>query len=143
MTDQRDAVAAFDVQVQVLEHDERVVGLAHVLHLEHGASALRADREVEMNLLPLCRHLDGHHLLEHLDPTLHLRRLRRLVAKPVDEHLDARHLLVLLALRLAHLFDARFVGHEVIAVVAHVVGERPKREVGDARHHRVQKETVV
>ena len=90
--DERDAVAALDVQVEVAEDDEVAVRLAHVLQLEHRASALAAGREIEVDLLPLGRHLDRHDLLEHLDAALHLRRLRRLIAEPIDEHLDARRL---------------------------------------------------
>ena len=85
----------------------------------------------------------AHHLLELLDPALHLRRFRRLVAEAVDEHLDARDLLVLLALRLAHRLDALVVLGEVAAVVGVVVGQRPQRQVGDPRHHRVEEEAIV
>ena len=90
------------------------VGLARVLQLEHRPAALGARGEVEVDLLALGRHLDRHDLLEHLDPALHLRRLGRLVAEPVDEHPDARDLLVLLALGLAQLLDARLVRDEVV-----------------------------
>jgi hypothetical protein len=47
------------------------------------------------------QHFDRHHLVEHLDTALHLRGLRRLIAEPIDEHLDARDFLVLLAFRLS------------------------------------------
>ena len=43
--DQRDAIAALDVQVEVAEHDEVAVRLAHVLQLEDRASALARRRE--------------------------------------------------------------------------------------------------
>ena len=101
------------------------------------------DGKVEVDLLALGRHLDRHDLLEHLDPALHLRRLGRLVAEAVDEHLDARDLLVLLALGLAQRLDARVVLDQVVAVVADVVGERAQRQVGDARDDRVEEEAVV
>ena len=68
--------------------------------------------------LALRRHLDRHDLLEHLDPALHLRRLGRLVAEAVDEHLDARDFFVLLALGLAQRLDPLVVLDEVAAVVA-------------------------
>ena len=71
-----------------------------------------------MDLLPLGRHFDRHDLLEQLDAALHLRRLGRLIAEAVDEHLDARDFLVLLALRLAQRLDALVVLDEVAAVVA-------------------------
>ena len=141
--DQRDAVAALDVQVEVVEDDEVAVGLARVLQLEHRAAALGAGREVEVDLLALGRHLDRHHLLEHLDPALHLRRLGRLVAEPIDEHLDARDLFVLLALGLAQRLDALVVLDEVAAVVAVVVGQRAQRQIGDARDDGVEEEAIV
>ena len=104
---------------------------------------LRAGREVEVDLLALGRHLDRHDLLEHLDAALHLRRLRRLVAEAVDEHLDARDFFVLLALGLAQRLDARVVLDEVVAVVAEVVGQRAQRQVGDARDDGVEEEAIV
>ena len=76
-----------------------------------------------MDALPLRRHLDRHHLLEQLDAALHLRGLGRLVAEAIDEHLDARDLLVLLALRLAQPFEHRVALLDVLAVVADVVGQ--------------------
>ena len=85
----------------------------------------------------------GHDLLEHLDAALHLRGLRRLIAEAIDEHLDARDFLVLLALGLAQLLDARFVRDEVVAVVADVVGQRAQRQIGDARDDRVEEEAIV
>ena len=143
VADQRDAVAALDVQVQVGEDHELTVGLVHVLQLEHRAAALLAHGEVEADLLPLGRHFDRHHFLEHLDAALHLRSLRRLVAEPIDEHLDAPHFLVLLALRLAHRLDARVMREEVVAVVADVVGQRAQREVGDAGDDGIEEEAIV
>ena len=141
--DQRDAVAALDVQVQVVEDHDIAVGLAAVLDLEHRPAALAAGGKIEMDLLALERHFDRHHLLEHLDPALDLRRLGRLVAEAIDEHLDARDFLVLLALGFPHLLDARLVRDQVGAVVADVVGERAKRQIGDARDHGVEEETIV
>ena len=38
--DERDAIAALDVQVEIVEDDEVAVGLARVLQLEHHAAAL-------------------------------------------------------------------------------------------------------
>ena len=96
-----------------------------------------------MNLLPLRGHLDRHHLLEHLDPALHLRRLGRLVAEAVDEHLDARDFFVLFALGLAHRLDPLVVLGEVAAVVGVVVGQRPQREIGDAGDDGVEKIAIV
>ena len=120
------------------------VRLAGVLAVSSTVRPLFAqDGEVEVDLLALGRHLDRHDLLEHLDAALHLRGLRRLVAEPVDEHLDARDFFVLLALGLAQLLDARLVRDEVVAVVADVVGQRPQRQIGDARDDGVEEEAVV
>ena len=55
----------------------------------------------EVDALALGRDLDRHDLVEHLDPALHLRRLRRLVAEAVDERLHPLDLVVLIALLLA------------------------------------------
>ncbi len=85
----------------------------------------------------------GTDLLEHLDPVLHLRGLRGRVAEPVDEHLDARHLLVLPALRVAQALEALVALDEVLRVVAVVVDERAQVDVGDAVHDGVQEEAVV
>ena len=38
---------------------------------------------------------------------------------------------------------ARFVGDEIAAVVAHVVGQRAQGQVGDPRHDRVEEEPIV
>ena len=97
----------------------------------------------EVDPLALGRHLDRHDLLEQLDPALHLRRLGRLVAEPVDEHLDARDFLVLLALRLAQPLEHRVALLDVLAVVADVVGQLAQVEIGDARDDRVEEVAVV
>ncbi len=127
----------------VPEHDEIAVGLAHVLQLEHRAAALRAGREREVDALALRRDLDRHDLLEQLDAALDLRGLRCLVAEAVDEHLDARDLLVLLALRLPQALEHRVALRDVLAVVADVVGQLAQVEVGDARDDRVEEVAIV
>ena len=101
VADERDAIAALDVQVDVVEHDLVAVRLARVLQLEHHAAALGRGGELEVDALALGRHLEALDLLEHLDAALHLRRLGRLVAEAVDELLDALDLLVLPPLGLA------------------------------------------
>ena len=141
--DQRDAVAALDQQVDAVEDAGRAVGLADALQLEDGAAALGRGREGEADALALRRHLDRHHLLEHLDPALDLRRLGRLVAEPVDEHLDPRDLLVLVALGLAQALEHRVALLDVLAVVADVVGQRAQVEVGDAGDDRVEEVAIV
>ena len=142
-SDQRDPVAALDVQAEIVEHGEVAVRLAGVLQLEDGAAALRARREVEVNGGALGRHVDRHHLFEHLDAALHLRGLGGLVAEPIDEHLDARHLFVLLAFGLAQRFDALVVLDQVAAVIGVVVGQRAQRQIGNAGDHGVEEEAVV
>ena len=97
----------------------------------------------EVHALALGRHLDGDDLLEHLDPALHLRGLRRLVAEPVDEHLDPLDFLVLLLLGLAHPLQPRLALLEVVAVVAGVVGQLPEVHLGDPRDDRVEEVAVV
>ena len=141
--EERDAIAALDVQAQIPEHHQVAVRLSRVLQLDHRAPALRAGGKVEMDFLALGGHFDRNDLLELLDPALHLRRLGRLIAEPIDEHLDARNLLVLLALCLAERLEARLVLHEIVAVVADVVGERAQREIRNPGDDGVEKEPVV
>src|SRR5687768_6368864 len=73
-SDERDAIAALDVEVDVAEDAETVVGLVRMLQLEHGPAALGAVREPEVDALPFGWDLDRHDLLEQLDSALHLRR---------------------------------------------------------------------
>ena len=142
-SDQRDAIAALDQQVQLREDHLLAVRFAHVVQLEHRAPALRAHGKGEMDALALGRRLDRHDFLEHLDAALHLRRLRRLIAEAIDEHLHARDLLVLLALRLAQLVHARVALDDVMRVVAGVIGQLAQVEIGDARDDGVEKEAIV
>ena len=114
-----------------------------MLHFHHGAAALGARGKTEVNPLSFGRYLDRHDLLEHLDPALYLRRLRRLVTKPVDEHLDARDLFVLIAFGLSKLFEHRVALLDVLAVVADVVGQPPQVNVGDPRDDGIEEVTVV
>ena len=142
-TDERDAVAALDMQAEVCEHHHVAVRLPGVCQLQHHPAALAAPREVEVDLLPLGGHFDRHHLLQQLDAALHLGRLRGLIAEPVDEHLDAADLLVLLVLGLPQGFDALVVLEQVAAVVRVVVRQRAERQVSDAGDDGVEKEPVV
>ena len=113
------------------------------LNLEHGAAALGGGGELKADALALGRHVDALDLLEHLDAALHLRRLRRLIAEAADECLDALNLLVLAALGLAQPLEPRVALDQVLRVVAVVVGDRLERQVGDARHDRVEEVAVV
>src|SRR3989442_5193008 len=106
-SDERDAIAALDVQIHVTEDSEIAVRLARVLQLEHRPPALGARRKIEVDRLALGRDFDQDDLFQHLDAALDLRRFGRLVAEPVDEQLHARDFLVLLAFRLAQGLDAR------------------------------------
>jgi hypothetical protein len=119
--DQRNAIATFDVQAQIVEHDEIPVRLAHVLQVEHGPPALRADRERKPDALPFRRHFDGHDFFEQLDPALDLGGFRGLVPEPVDELLDPRDLLVLLAFGLPEALQTCVALVDVVAVAAGVI----------------------
>ena len=141
--EERDAVAALDEQVDPLEDPRRAVRLVHALQVEHHPPALLAGREREMDALALGRHLDGHDLVEHLDPVLHLGGLGGGVPEPVDEHLDPCDFLVLPPLGVAQPLEALVALHEVLGVVAVVVDERAQVDVGDAIHHGVEEEPVV
>jgi hypothetical protein len=96
-----------------------------------------------VHALALGRDLDRDHLVEHLDPALHLRGLRRLVPEPVDEGLHALDLVVLLALALPQQLHARLTLAQVLAVVAGVIGERAETDLRDACHDGVEEEPVV
>ena len=109
----------------------------------HHAAALRRGRELEVNALALGRNVDALDLLEHLDAALHLRGLGRLVAKAIDEFLDARDLFILPLLRLAQAFEPRVALDQVVRIIAVIVGERAQREIRDARDDRVEEVAVV
>ena len=143
MTDERDAIAALDVEAEIVEDHQIAVRLSSVLQFQDRASALRACRERKMDLLALRRHLDRHDFVEHLDPALDLRRLRRLVAEAIDEQFDARDFLILLAFGFAERVDACLVLNEILAVVADVIGQRPQRQIGDAGDDGVEEEAIV
>ena len=96
-----------------------------------------------MHTLALGRHLDGHDLVEQLDPALHLRGLGRLIAEAIDEHLDARDLVVLLFLGRAQPLEPRVAFDQVVAVVAVVVGDRAQVQVGDLGDDGVEEEAIV
>ena len=143
MTDERNAVAALDMHVEILEDDQIAICLSRVLQFKDRAPAFRARGEHEVDLLSLRRHLDRHDLVEEFDPALYLCRFRCLVAEPVDEQLDACDLFVLLALCFTERLDARLVLDQVVAVIADVIGQRPQRQVGDAGDDGVEEEAVV
>ena len=114
-----------------------------MLQLEDGAPALGTPRKRKVNPLPFGRHLDLDHLLEHLDTALDLCGLGRLIAEPVDEHLDASHFLVLLAFGLAQTLEHRVALLDVFAVVTDVVCERAQVEIRNTRDHGIQKIPIV
>ena len=143
MADQRNAIAAFDVEVDAVEHRFRAVGLARALQLEHHAAALHRGGELEVNALALGRHFEPLDLLEHLDAALHLRGLGRLVAEAIDELLDALDLFVLAPLGVAQPLQARVAFLQVFRVVGVVLGDRPQCQVRDVRHHGVEKVAIV
>ena len=113
------------------------------LQVEDGAPALGARGKREVHPLALRRDLDRDDLVEHLDPALDLRRLRRLVAEAVDERFHPGDFVVLLLLALAQLFHPRLALAQVGRVVADVVGQRAEADLRDARHDRVEEEAIV
>ena len=68
--------------------------------------------------------LDPIHLVEHLDPALHLAGLRRLIAEAVDEALDLRHALGLVACARLEKRVPGFALDKKMIVVAGVDGDR-------------------
>ncbi len=98
---------------------------------------------MEVDALPLGRHLDRHDLLEHLDATLDLRGLRRLVAEAVDELRHARDFLVLPALGLPQALHPGVPLDQVVAVAAVIVGEGPEAQVGNPCRHRIEEVAIV
>src|SRR5262245_4629962 len=142
-TDERDAIATLDVERQVPEDRQRSVGLADVLQLEDRTSAFPARGKGEVDALALGGNFDWNDLLEQLDAALYLRGLRRLVPEPIDEHLHARDLFVLLLLRLSQPIQHRIALRDVLAVIADVIRQLPEVEIRDARDDGIEKIAVV
>ena len=96
-----------------------------------------------MDTLALERDLDRRDFREHLHAALDLRRLRRLVAEPVDELPDPGDLLVLPLLLLSQCCDPRVSLDQILAVGADVWCQRPQPHFSDACHDAVQEIPVV
>jgi hypothetical protein len=141
--DEGDPVTPLDVQVHAVEDNVAAVGLVDVGELEDGAAALRADRKGEADALALGGHFDRDDLVERLDSALDLRGLGGLVPKPVDERPEPSDLVVLLLLGPTQPLEVRIAVDQVSRIVANVVGDRPERDLGNARHHGVEEEPIV
>src|SRR5439155_17966418 len=100
-------------------------------------------REREPDVTRSAPQLDALDPVEHLDATLHLTRLGRLVAEALDETFDLRDAFGLVScLRLEQL-AARFALDEKGVVVAGIERERATVEIGDGGHHAVEEVTIV
>ena len=141
--DERDAVAALHHQVHVLEHDVLGVRSPHALQLEEDAAGPGRVGELETDLLALGRDLDQLDLVEHLDAALDLAGLGGLVAELVDEEGGLLDLFLLPPVRLPQAVHARLVLHDVVRVVAVIVGERSQAHLGDAQDGGVEEVAVV
>ena len=126
-----------------IEHGLRAVGLVHVLQLEDHAPALRRGRKLEVNLLPLGRHLEALDFVEHLDAALDLRRLGRLIPEAIDEFFDALNVFVLAPFRFAQALEIGFALLEILRVVGVVLGDLAQRQVGDVRDDGIEEVAVV
>ncbi len=80
-SDERDALAALEREVEPLVDDELFVALAGLAELEHDPAAARRGREADVELLRPRRDFQPLELLELLDAALDELRLRCLVAE--------------------------------------------------------------
>src|SRR5262249_35865375 len=109
----------------------------------HAPSRARRLRELEVDASRRARNLDALDALEHLDTALHLPRLGRLVAEPLDEALDLLDALGLIARLRLQQGMPRLALDEIVVVVALVHGQPGGRDLGDGGDHPVEEVAVV
>src|SRR4029453_12581232 len=141
--DERNPVAALDVQAGTIEHALLTIRFADVSKIDHRPAAFWASGKRKVHPFAFCRDLDRYNLVEHLDPALNLCRLRRLIAEAIDERFHSRHFVVLVLLALAQLLHARLTLAQVSGVVAGVVGQRSQTDFRDPGDDGVEEEAVV
>ena len=117
-TDQCDAVAPFEGQVQFLVHHVVAVGLSHVVESDNFGTAAGRFRERIADLPGRSGQFDDFDFFQLFQPALHLPGLGRLVAEPLDE----THLPLYLALLAGGGglldFQGALAGDQVIIVVS-------------------------
>ena len=96
-----------------------------------------------MDPLSFRRNLDRGDLVEHLDSTLHLSGLGRLVSEPVDKRAHSRDLFVLTTFLLAETFKPCLSFGQVSAVATLVGCELSKIDLDDAGGDGVEEEPVM
>jgi hypothetical protein len=137
-------VVAFDGEVDAAVDLLLIVALVDALQVDRDAAAARCLGQTDLqHALRAVRRLQAVDSLELLDAALHQRRLRRLVAEPRDERLDALDLLLLVLVRCARELEARLAFLEVAAVVHRVVGDPAVQDLGDAVDRDVEEVAIV
>ena len=137
------ALAAADGQVQTVVDDPAAVGLGHVFERRDLLARSRRLPEVELHDPALLRQLDLLDLLERLHPALHLRGLRRVRGKPLDEPLLLREHRLLPGVRrfAVGLADRALALVEI--VVARVDRDLAAVDLGDLRDDAIHELAVV
>src|SRR5581483_5087646 len=115
---QRHAVTALDRETHVVEHALLTVVFREPLRLDNLASGRWWLRKLEVDDGLFFGNLDALYFFEFLDAALHLLRLRRLIAKTVDEGLKMLDLVALIAIRSFKLRPALFFLLQVFSEVA-------------------------
>ena len=123
-------LARREQEVHPVEHLQVAIGFSEVLCLHHYLATVRSRRKAEMDALGAhLVHLDSFHLIQHLDARLHLLGLGGLIAEPLDERLDLRHL-SLLGGELGHLRGTALLHlYDIIRVGAFVVVDTTGRNL--------------
>ena len=141
--DEGDPLATLHGQGEPPVDDVVAVRLVDVRQRDHRPARPRRGREGEAD--PTAGAVDDHPLdpLQHLDPALHLPRLRGLVPEALDEPLDLGDALGLVPSARREQLLPRLPLDQVPVVGARVEGEPRGRELRDRRHHPVQEVPVV
>ena len=137
------ALAAPDVQVEILMHDALSVPLRQMFERRHLLARARRLTEIELHDPALLRQLDLLDLVERLDAALHLRGLRGVGREALDEPLLFReHRLLARVRRLAVRFAYGALAL-VEVVVARVGRNLAAVDLGDLRDDAVHELAVV
>ena len=141
--DQRDAVAALDVERRAGEHVFLAVALRHVAELGHNPSAGLRLRETKMDGLFIRRNFDALDLLEFLDAALHLFGFGRLRAEAVDESFELLDAVALIGVSGFQLRPALGLLLFVFRIAAGIEVDALVPDLGDARDGHIEEKAVV
>jgi len=119
------------------------VFLFSLFHDGHVETAANAGWKPEGHPLRVLLYFNKAHFLEPLDPALYGRRLRGLVAEPLDEFFHAGVLFLLESFLPSEFFKPPFTLVEVLREIALVDGNLSQREFRDGGADRIEKPPVV